>query len=180
MLWTHFILSSSDGEELPSLSRNPDIKAVDSIESSSKKIEQKIFEVHSFCSFYSTVTPSVLGTKVPFVEAETKRFRLIQLLWMWAMGVKSQLLDSHMFLFSWCHSKLSFFLPWSFLKMRPNPMLQTYQCFFPKSGADLPSFFHRECVFSVKVGFYKATPDFAVPESGWSPLTKEISGHQHN
>lgn len=100
---------------------------------------------------------------------------------LWAMGVKSQLLDSTCF-----HSPgviANFFsLPWSFLKMRPNPMLQTYQCFFPKCVADLPSFFspHRECAFSVKVGFYKATPDFAVPEAGWSPLTKEIPGHQHN
>lgn len=90
---------------------------------------------------YSTVTPSLLGTKVPFVETETKKFRLIQSPWTVSYGRKITASWQHMFPFSWCHSKLSFSLPWSFLKMRPNPMLQTYQCFFPKSGADLPSFF---------------------------------------
>lgn len=64
--------------------------------------------------------------------------------------------------------------PWSFLKMWPNPMLQTYQLFSLKSGADLKSFFHRECVFSVKACFYRPTPE-SLQQSQVEALDKEDS-----
>lgn len=92
---------------------------------------------------------------------------------LWAIGINTQVLDSHVLPVS-CHSQLSFSFPWSFLKMPPNPILQTHQFFSPKSGADLQSSFHRECVLSVKGDFYRPTPDLTSAESGWSPWQRRL------